>query len=315
MNFLPKKPKIIEEKDNRAIFEVEALYPGYGITIGNSLRRVLLSSLRGAAVTQVKIKGVQHEFSTISGVLEDVITILMNIKQMRFKLYGLEAQKAVLKVKGEKEVRGSDFDFPTQVELVNKDCHIATLTDKKASLEIEIQIEQGVGYESIEQRKKQEKLETGVLPLDAIFTPVKRVSFKVENMRVGERTDFDSLKLEVETDGTITPRQAILRACEILVNHFSSLKEPFKEKEIKRKEIKKETTSKREKKEEDIIKKGIEELNLSTGAINALSANNIKTVGGLLRKSEETLSQMEGMGNKRIKEIKKALKKLNLELK
>jgi len=302
MNFLPKKPKIIEEKDNKAIFEVEALYPGYGITIGNSLRRVLLSSLKGAAVTQVKIKGVQHEFSTISGVLEDVITILMNIKQMRFKLYSSEVQKAVLKVKGEKEVKGSDFDFPTQVELVNKDCHIATLTDKKASLEIEIQIEQGVGYESIERRKKQEKLETGVLPLDAIFAPVKKVSFKVENMRVGERTDFDRLRLEVETDGTITPQQAILRACEILVNHFSSLKEPFKEKEA-------------DKKEEDITKKEIEELDLSARTINALLANNIKTVGGLLRKSEETLSQIEGMGNKRIKEIKKALKKLDLELK
>ncbi len=302
MNFLPKKPKIIEEKDNKAIFEVEALYPGYGITIGNSLRRVLLSSLKGVAVTQVKIKGVQHEFSTVSGVLEDVITILMNIKQMRFKLYSSETQKAVLKIKGEKEVKGSDFDFPTQVELVNKDCHIATLTDKKASLEIEIQIEQGVGYESIERRKKQGKLETGVLPLDAIFTPVKKVSFKVENMRVGERTDFDRLRLEVETDGTITPQQAILRACEILVNHFSLIKEPFKEKEA-------------EKKEEDITKKEIGDLDLSVKTINALLAENIKTVGGLLRKSEETLSQIEGMGNKRIKEIKKALKKLNLELK
>lgn len=304
MEFLPKKPTIIEEKENLAVFEIEALYPGYGITIGNSLRRVLLSSLAGAAVTQVKIKGVQHEFSTIPGVMEDVITLLMNIKEMRFKLHEKGPQKATLKVKGVKEAKGSDFDIPSQLELVNKKCHIVELTDKKSSLDIEITVEEGVGYQSVEQRKKQEKLEIGVLPLDAIFTPVKRVSFKVENMRVGERTDFDRLRIEVETDSIVTPQEAFGRACNILVNHFSLLKEPFEGK----KEIKKAP-------EEDGIKKSIEELKISTRTANALEANNIKTIGGLLRKSEEALSQMEGMGQKGVKEIKKALKKLKLELK
>jgi len=147
---LPKKPKIIKEEKNKAIFEIEALYPGYGVTIGNSLRRVLLSSLDGAAVTQVKIKGVSHEFSTIPGVLEDTIMIMLNLKQLRFKIFSDEPQRATLKIKGEKKVKASDFKISSQLELANKDAHIATLTDKKSELEMEIQIEKGIGYSSKE---------------------------------------------------------------------------------------------------------------------------------------------------------------------
>jgi len=226
---LSKPPKIIKKEGNLATFEIEALYPGYGVTVGNSLRRVLLSSLEGAAVTQMKIKGVPHEFSTIPGILEDVVTIMLNLKQMRFRLFTEEPQTATLKVKGEKEVKGSDFEFPAQVELVNKNCHIATLTDKKAELEMEIRIEKGIGYSPREVREK-EKLEIGMIPLDAIFTPVRRISYRIENMRVGERTDFDRLFLEIETDGTITPEAAFFQASEILVKHFSLLAETFKEK-------------------------------------------------------------------------------------
>lgn len=243
MILLPKPPKIINKKENWACFEIEALYPGYGITLGNSLRRVLLSSLSGAAVTQMKIKGVQHEFSTIHGILEDVITIIMNLKQMRFKIFAEEPQRATLKIKGERKVKGSDFEFPTQVELVNKDCHIATLTDKKAQLEMEIQIEKGIGYQPVERRKRQAKLEIGVIPIDAIFTPIKRVSYRVENMRVGERTDFDRLYLEIETDETIIPQEAFSQATEILVKHFSLLAESFKIPEKEEKEIPKEKTT------------------------------------------------------------------------
>lgn len=244
---LPQIPKVVNKKDNWAQFEIQGLYPGYGITIANSLRRVLLSSLPGAAVTQVKIKGIQHEFSTIPGVLEDVITITMNLKQLRFKIHSDEPQKAVLKIKGEKKIKGSDFEVPTQLELINKDCPIATLTDKKKELEMEIQIEKGVGYEPVERRKKQKKLEIGVIPIDAIFTPVKRISYKVENMRVGERTDFDRLKLDIETDGTIAPEDAFYQASEILIKHFSLLNESFKpeekisEKTENKKEVKKKT--------------------------------------------------------------------------
>ena len=224
---ISRQPKIIEKKDSRAVFEIEALYPGYGVTIGNSLRRVLLSSLSGAAVTQVKIKGVQHEFSTIPGVLEDVITITLNLKQLRFKMYTEEPQKVQLRVKGEKEVKGSDFEMPSTVELINKNLHIATLTERKAELDLEIQIEKGTGYQPKELRKR-EKLEIGVIPLDAIFTPVRRVSYRIENMRVGERTDFDRLFLEIETDGTISPEAAFSEASEILLKHFSLFSTAFK---------------------------------------------------------------------------------------
>ena len=228
---LPSKPKLIKQEKNKAVFEIEALYPGYGVTIGNSLRRVLLSSLAGAAVTQMKIKNVPHEFSTIPGVLEDVIQIMLNLKQLRFKVYTAEPQKATLKVKGEKKIKGSDFEIPAQLELVNKDCPIATLTDKKAELEIEIQVEKGTGYSPREARKK-EKLEIGTIPLDAIFTPVRRVAFRVENMRVGERTDFDRLFLELETDETILPEDAFYQASEILVKHFNLFAETFKKEEV-----------------------------------------------------------------------------------
>jgi DNA-directed RNA polymerase subunit alpha len=228
----PNKPKIINEKENWASFEIEGLYPGYGITVGNSMRRVLLSSLGGAAITSVKIKGVQHEFSTIPGVLEDMITIMINLKSMRFKMHSDEPQKATLKIKGEKEVKSGDFDMPTQAELMNKNCHIATITDKKTELEMEIQIEKGLGYESVEKRKKQKKIEIGVIPVDAIFTPVQRVSYKVENMRVGERTDFDRLILDIETDGTVTPENAFFQASDMLVQHFSILKDAFKKEEV-----------------------------------------------------------------------------------
>jgi DNA-directed RNA polymerase subunit alpha len=301
---LPLAPKVVEKKENKATFEIEALYPGYGVTIGNSLRRVLLSSLEGAAITQVKIKGVSHEFSTIPGVMEDVISILLNLKQLRFRIFSDEPQIGTLKVSGEKEVKGSDFKLPPQVELVNKEAPVATLTNKKAHLEMEIQIEKGIGYSPAERRKKG-KLEIGTIALDAIFTPVRNVAFRIENMRVGERTDFDRLILEIETDGTISSEEAFYQALEILTKHFSFLGEKFKPKEIA---VKKEA-------EKEIAGMEVKNLKISTRTLNALEKNNIKTVAGLLRKSEKSLLELEGMGEKGVKEIKKALKKLGLELK
>ena len=247
MFFLPSQPKIIEKKENFAIFEIEGLYPGYGVTIGNSLRRVLLSSLPGAAVTQVKIKGVQHEFSTIPGVKEDVISILLNLKQLRFKLYSDEPQKAELRVKGIKNVKAGLFNVPSQVELANKDLHIADLTSKSADLNIEIIIENGLGYQTVESRKK-EKLEIGTIAIDAIFTPVRKVSYRVENMRVGDRTDFDRLFLELETDGTLAPEEAFAKAAEVLIDHFSLFKEVFEKAEEPLPPVKKTVVKKNEKK-------------------------------------------------------------------
>ncbi len=302
---LPSKPKVTQKKENTAVFEIEGLYPGFGVTIGSSLRRVLFSSLEGAAVTQIKIEGVQHEFSTLPGVLEDVITIILNIKQLRFKVHGDEPQKAFLKVTGDKEVKGSDIELPTQVELASKDIHIATLTDKKASLNIKFQIEKGLGYVTAEQDKR-EKLEVGQISIDAIFTPIKGVNFRVENMRMGKRTDFNRLFLEIETDGTITPEKAFHEASEILVKHFSSFLETEKEEVLKKEE---------KIKEDDPTKMKIEDLGINPRVLNVLIKNNIKTVGGLLRKNEESLVSLEGMGSKGVEDIKKILKKLGLELK
>jgi len=308
-------PKIIQKKQNLAVFEVEGLYPGYGITIGNTLRRILLSSLTGAAVIQAKIKNVQHEFSTIPGVKEDVVMILLNLKKLRFKIFEGDIHQISLKVKGEKEAKGSDFKLPPQVELSNPDCHIATLTDKNAELEIEIQIEKGVGYEPLERRKKK-KTEIGTITLDAIYTPIKRVNLKVENMRVGERTDFDRLKLEVETDGTIEPEEALSEACQILIKHFTLFNDEISKGILKEKKALAEKTGKAEKKallEATEIK--VEDLKISARTLNALSKNNIKTVGGILRKNENSILELEGMGQKGVKEIKRKLKKLGLELK
>lgn len=303
---LPLAPKLVERKGkNKAVFEIKALYPGYGVTIGNSLRRVLFSSLSGAAITQVKIKDVAHEFSTIPGVLEDVIYILLNLKKLRFKMYTDEPQKAVLKAKGEKELKASDFKFPTQVDIVNKDVHIATLASKDAELEMEVQIEKGVGYDPIERRKR-EKLEIGAIALDAIFTPIRKVAFKVENVRVGRRTDFDKLILEIETDGTIIPEDALLEASEILVKHFSLLTKYFKRK------VSKEAPGAKKAPETEIK---IEDLGLSEKTCNILLKNGIKTTKGLLRKNQDALLEIKGIGTKAIKEIKRALKKRDLEIK
>lgn len=309
---LPLPPKIIQKKKNHTVFEVEGLYPGYGVTVGNALRRVLLSSLEGAAVTEVKIKGVPHEFSAMPGVLEDVIMIILNIKNLRFKMLEPEPQKIELKAKGEGEVKGSDLKCPSQVELVNPDIHIATITDKKTELEIEVTVERGIGYVPKDQLKKG-KAEIGAIAVDAIFTPIKNVNFQVENMRVGERTDFDKLSLEVETDGTITPEEAFFQACDILIKHFNIIfqgkaggQEQAEEAQVK---------EAGEEKDQDVTKKPVEELKLTGRTLNALLNNGIKTVGGIVRKSEKGLSELEGMGDKALSEIKRKIKKLGLELK
>lgn len=318
----PLPPKVTQKKKNQAVFEVEGLYPGYGVTIGNSLRRVLLSSLQGAAVTEVKIKGAPHEFSTIPGVLEDTIMILLNIKNLRFKIFspsggspeGREGSyKIELKFKGEGEAKGADFKCPSQVKLVNPELHIATITDKKTELNIEITVEKGIGYVPKDQTKKG-KSEIGAMAVDAIFTPIKNVNFQVENMRVGDRTDFDKLSLEIETDGTITPEEAFFEACDILIKHFNILFEgkagPVKKDESTLFEGHSET-----KEEKDITKIAVEDLKLTGRTLNALLNNGIKTVGGIIKKSEKSLFELEGMGEKAVSEIKRKVKKLGLEIK
>ncbi len=217
---LPKLPKIKEEEKNRAVFVIEDLYPGYGVTVGNALRRALYSSIPGAAISQVKIKGASHEFSTLKGVLEDILEITLNLKQICIKLHGDEPQTASVKVKGVREVTAADIDAPSQVEVINKDAHIATLTSKDASFEIELLIEAGLGYVPVEQRQNV-GAEIGSIPLDAIFTPMRKVNFEIENMRVGDRTDYNRLALEIVTNGAISPREALVYAAKLLTEHFA----------------------------------------------------------------------------------------------
>ncbi len=309
---LPSEAKIKEKEDSKAVFEVDALYPGYGTTIGNGLRRALLSSLEGAAVTQVKITDVQHEFSTIDGVMEDVINIILNLKQLNFKVFSDEPQKAKLSVKGEKKVTAKDFKFPTQVEIVNGDAPIATLTSKDAELEMEIQIEKGIGFVPSEELKEG-KEEVGQITIDAIFSPVKMVNFNVENMRVGERTDFDRLTLELETDGSISPEDAFVTACKILIDHFSIMKDPFTEEELEEKKKKEEKDDeKEEEKEEEKSKKkevDLEDLDLPSRVESAIKKENI-SAEELLEMTKEDLVNLDGVGEKSAEKVLKELKRI-----
>jgi len=221
---LPEQIKVVSKDGNRATFEISPLMPGYGATIANPLRRVLLSSLSGTAVVSIKIKGVEHEFSTIPGVLEDVIEIILNVKKLRFKLHGEGPVKLILEASGERKVAGEDIKLTSDVELINTNQHIATLTEKKSSFSMEIEIDKGIGYVSVEQRRK-EKLPIGVIAIDAIFSPVKSVNFSVEDTRVGERIDYNKVTMEMETDGSIQPEQALKDATNILIDHFKIVSE------------------------------------------------------------------------------------------
>lgn len=313
---LPNKPKITESKEHRAVFEITGCYPGYGTTLGNAMRRVLLSSLPGAAITSIKIKGVQHEFSTIPNVMEDVVQIILNLKQVRFKFFATQPVIATLKVKGEKEIKAGDIKTGSEVEVVNSDIHIATLTSKKAELDMELEIDSGFGYLPVEQQKRG-KLEVGKIAIDAIFSPVLRVNYLVENMRVGDRTDYDRLTMTIETDGSITPEDAFMKTAQTLVDHFKVFTQSFKEEEVKKikepKKVKEEV--KKEEKESDLSKTKVEDLKISSRVVTALNEAGLRTAAGIMRKTEEDLMEIEGLGKKGIVEIKRALGKLGLTLK
>lgn len=224
MELLPKPSSITVEYlgQHHSRIIVSPCYPGYGTTLGNALRRVLLSSLSGAAATAVKIKGVEHEFSTIPHVKQDVVEIILNLKALRFNVHSDEPQELILKVKGEKVVTGGDFEKQAQVEIMNKDMVIAELTDKSADLELKLRIGTGRGYVPVEAREK-EKLEVGYIAIDSIYTPIRNVNFKIDHVRVGQMTNFDKLMLDILTDGTVTPEEAAKQATEILMDQFSAV--------------------------------------------------------------------------------------------
>lgn len=214
--------KTISEKGNIGVFHVEGLYTGYGHTVGTALRRSLLSSLPGAAITQIKVKGVDHEFSTVPGMLEDVVEFTLNLKKVRFHFFADEPQVLTLKAKGEREVTAGDIEETTLVRVVNPSLHLATLTKKNAELDLELTVEKGLGYVPAEARRL-ERLPVGTIVLDAIFSPVVRVAATVENMRVGDRTDYHRLILEIETDGSLAPSEALHKAGNILKDHFEKI--------------------------------------------------------------------------------------------
>lgn len=303
---LPKNPHIEEEGENKATFVIEGLYPGYGTTIGNTLRRILISSLEGAAINKVKIEDVSHEFSTIPGVKEDGIMILLNLKRMKFKMFGDEETiKASLDVKGEKEVTAGDLKLPSQLELVDPDQPIATLTDKDASLQIEIEVGRGIGYEPASKREKESGM--GVVDLDAIYSPISKVSFKVEDMMVGKRTDFNRLLLTVETDGRIDPKEAYDQAVDILQRQVGELnfQEPIEE----------EPTEESTDMEKDPLDIKVSDLDIPSRVAGILEDNRVKSVAGLVARTEENISEMDGVGPKSLEKIKEELAKMDLELK
>ncbi|MBI2591533.1 MAG: DNA-directed RNA polymerase subunit alpha [Candidatus Brennerbacteria bacterium] len=214
--------KKVSEDSRKGVFNIEGLYSGYGLTLGNALRRVLLSSLPGAAITQIKIKGVHHEFSTLPGMMEDIVSFTLNLKKARFAFFAEEPQVLTLKVKGEKKVTAGDIAGNASVSVANPDLHLASLTDKKAELDIEITVEKGLGYLPADSRKT-ERLSVGTIVLDALFSPVVNVNFHIENMRVGERTDYNRLIVDIETDGTLSPSAALHKAANVLSDHFQKV--------------------------------------------------------------------------------------------
>lgn len=217
---LPQHVTSESKGGHRALITIEPCYPGYGTTLGNALRRVLLSSLPGAGVTAVRIAGADHEFSTLPGMKEDMVDFLLNVKQLRVKSFSTEPITMKLKVTGEHEVTGADIEATSEGEVMNPALPLATLTDKKATLEVEFIVNQGRGYVPVESREG-EKLPIGTIAIDTLYSPVKRVGFTVENVRVGQMTNFDKLMLDIETDGSLTPLEAVKQASQVLIDHFS----------------------------------------------------------------------------------------------
>lgn len=301
---LPEKPHVVTKDGFKAVIEIAGLYPGYGMTLGNALRRVLLSSLEGAAATVVKIKGVSHEFSTVPGVMEDVVQLLLNIKRLRFIKHTSEPEVVSVSVHGEREVTAADIKGSSQIKVVDPAAHIATLTDKKSTFEVELTIEKGFGYVPVEEKKK-EKTEIGTVALDAIFTPIRKINYEVENMRVGERTDYDRLRFVIETDGTIDPEEAFMKGAHILVDQFSKLVS------LHEGAAHAETT---EAEASDAVS-GLAELDLPARVAHALENAGIATIADLASKTEAQLLELEGMGAKAVTDIKKALKKSGSGLK
>lgn len=309
---LPSKPRVVSEEGVQGVYEIDSLYPGYGHTLGNSLRRIIHASLPGAAVTSVKIEGVSHEFATMEGVRESVMEILLNLKRVHFSLHGDEAQTISLSVKGPKQVTAADFKLPSQVEIANPDMHIADISGKVA-FELEATIERGLGYVAREVLTK-EKVDIGTIALDATFTPIRRVNYEVENMRVGDRTDFNRLRMLIETNGTISPREALERSIETMIQQLSAVI-GFQDSRESESSDSAKTNADDKSVGKDASKVKVEELELGARVTTALQEAGIKSVAGLVKKTSAQLLELDGVGEKAVADISEALDKLGLELK
>ena len=296
----------IDNETNYAKFVCEPLERGYGVTIGNSLRRILLSSLPGAAITSVKIEGVVHEFSTIPNVVEDVPEIIVNLKMVRLKLHENEEKTIRIDVKGEGEVKAGDIITDSSVEVLNPDLHIATLSEG-AHLQMEMTVDMGRGYNSAEKNKK-ENQPLGVLPIDSIYTPVKKVNYAVENTRVGQNIDYDKLTIELWTDGSLAPYEALSLAAKVMTGHlelFIDLSETAKNTQV--------MIEKEEFKKEKVLEMAIEELELSVRSFNCLKRANISTVEDLTNKTESDMMKVRNLGKKSLDEVTNKLHSLGLD--
>jgi len=309
---LPSKPHVVSEEGTQGVYEIDSLYPGYGHTLGNSLRRIILSSLPGAAVTSVKIEDVQHEFATIDGVRESVMEILLNLKRVHFTLHGDDAQTIRLSVNGPKTVTAADFQLPTQVEIANPDQHICDIAGK-TSFELEATIERGLGYVPREALTK-EKVDIGTIALDATFTPIRRANYEVENMRVGDRTDFNRLRILIETNGTIAPREALERSIEMMIHQLKAIV-GFQEGREDEALASSSAASADDESGKDSAKIKVEDLGLPARTASALTDAGIKTAAGLTRKSASALKELDGIGDKAVADIENALASIGLSLK
>lgn len=306
-----EKPKItvaeINEEEKYGRFVVEPLERGYGTTLGNSLRRILLSSLPGYAVTSIKIDSVLHEFSTIPGVVEDTTEIILNLKELRVKLEGESPKVVRLEVHGAKEVKAKDIQVPSDVEILNPEHHIATVGDD-GHLVMEITLDKGRGYVSAEKNKRPDDV-IGVIPVDSIFTPVKKVNYVVEHTRVGQFTDYDRLVLEIWTDGSIDPVEALSLSAKILSAHlalFINLSDKVNDAEI--------MVEKEEEAKDKLLEMNIEELDLSVRSYNCLKRAGINTVEELIKKTEEDMMKVRNLGRKSLEEVQIKLAALGLSL-
>ncbi|MDQ7823207.1 MAG: DNA-directed RNA polymerase subunit alpha [Candidatus Eremiobacteraeota bacterium] len=301
-----EKPKIkSDSEENYGKFVIEPLERGFGITLGNSLRRILLSSITGAAVTHIRIEGILHEFSTIPGVIEDVTEIVLNVKKLNFKLLTEKPKTVKIEVKGEGRVTASDIQPDPEVEVLNPDCHVATLTEKNARLSMEMRVGKGKGYVAAEKQKAPEQI-LGLIPVDSIFSPIRKVKYTVEDTRVGQVTNYDRLILEVWTDGSVQPHDAVSSAAELLqryLSFFTNLKPPSAV-----------PVASGSVDQAQILDMPIEELGLSVRSLNCLKRAAVRKVGDLVALSEDDVMKLKNFGQKSLVEIKEKLTQYELSL-